>query len=69
MDLMTEARDLVGPDRPVLQVVLRRLRRGHPGDAAARRELAAVLGVGEGLADAELRGVVPPHWLDEPVGR
>jgi hypothetical protein len=63
MDLMAEAHD-AAPDRPVLPLVVRRLRLRWPGDAAARRELAEILGVGEELAAAELRRVLPPHWLD-----
>ena len=63
MELLLHAREAAAPGSPVLPLVIRRLRRGRPGDAAARAELAALLGVGDDLPLDELAAVLPPSWL------
>jgi hypothetical protein len=43
LELLMWAREIVGPDRPVLPLVLLRLERRRPEDARALRQLGGIM--------------------------
>jgi hypothetical protein len=44
VELFVQARDVLGPERMIVPLVLLRLDQGRPEDAAARCEMAEMLG-------------------------